>query len=99
LFVSILTYNREISRQEPLFEAHRAFVETQIERGAFLCSGPRLDALGGLIVVYGDDQEVTRELLDGDPFVAQGIADYELYPFRIGLADPASSLATGDRAR
>lgn len=99
MFVSILSYHEEISREGQLFAAHKTFVESQVQAGALLCSGPRLDAAGGLMVVYGEDEEATRRLLDSDPFVADGVATYELYPFKVGLADPASSLAAGEPAR
>lgn len=95
MFVSILSYTREISRDEPLFAEHKAFVEAQVERSAFLCSGPRQEVPGGVMLVYGEDEEEVRATLDADPFVSAGVATYELVRFKVGLADPASSLAAG----
>jgi uncharacterized protein YciI len=95
MFVSLLTYNRPISREEPLFQAHRAFIEHQVATSAVLCSGPRVGVNGGLLIAYGDDEAAIRAVLDQDPFVIDGVASYELHQFTVGLADPASSLAAG----
>lgn len=93
MFVCLLTYHQDIDREGALFAAHRRFVEQQIEASRFLCSGPRVGIAGGLIVAYGDDEAGARALFDRDPFVAEGVATYELHQFRVGLADPASHLA------
>jgi uncharacterized protein YciI len=76
--------------------AHREFVEKQVGEGRFLCSGPRLDANGGLMLVYGEDAAAGRALIEGDPLVEAGVASFVLTPFKVGLADPASSLAGGE---
>jgi uncharacterized protein YciI len=93
VFVSVLTYHREIDREGPLFLSHKAFVQEHIAASRLLCSGPRTGAPGGVIVAYGDDEAQVRELLEQDPFVIDGVATYELVGFKVGLADPASSLA------
>jgi uncharacterized protein YciI len=96
MLVCTLTYNRELEREDPLFVAHREFVEKQVAEGRFLCSGPRLDASGGVMLVYGEDPDAGRALIAADPLVDAGVASFELTPFRVGLADPRSSLAGGE---
>jgi uncharacterized protein YciI len=96
MLVCKLTYNRELDRQEPLFLAHKEFVETQVGEGRFLASGPRLDATGGLMLVYGEDTAAGQALIESDPLVKEGVASFELTPFKVGLADPNSSLAGGE---
>ncbi len=96
MLVCTLTYNRELEREDPLFFAHKEFVEKQVGEGRFLCSGPRLDASGGLMLVYGEDADVGRALIEGDPLVEAGVASFALTPFKVGLADPKSSLADGE---
>jgi uncharacterized protein YciI len=91
MFVSLLTYHREIDRDGPLFAAHKAFVEEQVAAHRVLCSGPRVDG-GAVMVVRGTDSESARALLDTDPFVVEGTATYELIQFTAGLADPASGI-------
>jgi uncharacterized protein YciI len=96
MLVCTLTYDRELERDDPLFVAHKEFVEEQVGAGRFLCSGPRLDALGGLMLVYGEDADAGRALIEGDPLVDAGVASFVLTPFKVGLADPRSSLADGE---
>jgi uncharacterized protein YciI len=92
MFVAVLTYNREFSREEPLFLAHRDHVVRHVEASEMLCSGPRIGANGGLMIVYGQDEAEARALVDQDPFVQDGLASYELFGFTAGLVDPAATL-------
>jgi uncharacterized protein YciI len=96
MLVCKLTYNRELEREDPLFVAHKEFVEKQVGEGRFLCSGPRLDATGGVMLVYGEDAGAGQALIESDPLVDAGVATFELTPFKVGLADPGSSLAGGE---
>jgi uncharacterized protein YciI len=91
MFVVIGTYVRPWERTDEIFARHRAFMQEQMAAGRFLCSGPR-DG-GSLVVAYGDDEPGLRALLARDPFAAGEYVTFEVYPFKVGLADPASSLA------
>ncbi len=93
MFVSVLSYKRAISREEPLFQAHRAFIEKHVSDSEVLCSGPRIGANGGIVLAFGDDEVKVRAMLDEDPFVREGVATYELHQFTVGLLDPASTLS------
>jgi uncharacterized protein YciI len=99
MLVCRLTYDRELERDDPLFVAHREFVEKEVAEGRFLCSGPRLDAIGGVMLVYGEDADLGAALIEEDPLVSAGVASFELTPFKVGLADPGSSLAGGEPRR
>jgi uncharacterized protein YciI len=91
MFVVLGTYVRPWARTDEIFDRHRAFMQEQMAQGRFLCSGPR-DG-GSVIVAYGDDEPGLRAALAEDPFAAEGYVTFEVYPFHLGLADPASSLA------
>ncbi|AEA22541.1 YciI family protein [Pseudonocardia benzenivorans] len=92
MFVCLLTYHREIDRDGPLFAAHKSFVQENVDAHRFLFSGPRIGAPGGVIVAHGQDEAAARTIFDGDPFVVDGTATYELVQFTAGLADPALNL-------
>jgi uncharacterized protein YciI len=91
MFVVLGSYVRPWERTEPIFDRHRAFMQTQMAHGRFLCSGPR-DG-GSVIIAYGDDEPGLRAILAEDPFAAEGYVTFDIHPFHVGLADPASSLA------
>lgn len=93
IFISLLTYQRQLEPGDPLYAAHRDFIVQHTEDHSILCAGPRVGVTGGTILVHGDDEVQARALLDSDPFVSSGFAIYELHQFRVGLADPASGLA------
>lgn len=92
MFVCALTYHREIDHSGSLFAAHRAFIGDLAADNRLLCSGPRRDTEGGVVIVYGDDEPATRRLFDEDPLVAGGLATYDLIPFAIGICDPSTEL-------
>jgi hypothetical protein len=48
------------------------------------------------MLLYGEDAEAGRALIGSDPLVEAGVATFELTAFKVGLADPASSLADGE---
>lgn len=91
MIVALGTYVRPWERTDAVFERHRDFMADQMASGALLCSGPR-DG-GSVVIAYGDDPDALRALLAEDPFAQEGYVTFELHPFRVGLADPASSLA------
>ncbi|CAB4882763.1 unannotated protein [freshwater metagenome] len=93
MFISLLSYSREIADDDPLHRAHVAFVVEHINASRFLSAGKRPGINGGCLIVYGDDEQETRALLDQDPYVIDGVATYELHHVTVSLADPKSSLA------
>jgi uncharacterized protein YciI len=93
MFISLLTYGAELEADDPLYAAHRDFIVEHTADHSILCAGPRIGVSGGTIIVYGDDETQARALLDSDPFVQARHATYQLHQFRVGLADPESSLA------
>jgi uncharacterized protein len=93
VIVVIGTYLKPYERTDQVFLAHRDFMAAQMEAGALLCSGPR-DGGGSVIIAYGDDTDAVRALLADDPFAREGYVNFDFHPFRVGLADPRSSLAS-----
>jgi uncharacterized protein YciI len=94
MFVSLLSYGGELDKSGSLYAAHRDFIVRHTQEHSVLCAGPLFETDGGAILVYGDDETAARALLDSDPFVQAGYAQYSLHGFKVGLADPDSSLAT-----
>lgn len=93
MFVCMLSYARAIAPDEPLHLAHRDFVQEQVRASRYLAAGPRIGTDGGVVIAYGDDADAVRALVERDPYILEGVATYELHQFKVGLADPASSLA------
>jgi uncharacterized protein YciI len=77
-----------IVHQEP----HRAYLRQLKAAGTLLAAGPLDPRYGGLFLLKVPDDrpvEALDEIRDGDPFYQQGVAQYELLPWKpvIGKED------------
>ena len=58
---------------QPGWEEHAEFIDELIAQGTFVMGGPFADHSGSLTLLEGVDEEEARELVSGDPFVANGV--------------------------
>ena len=72
MYISLTRYLREFSLEEPVVAEHWRYQDEAYERGELVCSGPRIPAGGGVIILRTDSEDVARRLMDADPFVVQG---------------------------
>jgi uncharacterized protein YciI len=90
--VAIVRYRTPIERVIEVTEAHRAYLRELKEKGTLLASGPMDPRYGGILLFRVPDADVDRTLdalRDGDPFVQQGIAQYELLRWAPGIGKDA----------
>ena len=59
--------------EQPGWEDHAAFVDGLVERGTMVMGGPLADYSGSLSLLQNVGEDEARELLAGDPFVANGV--------------------------
>jgi len=84
--IVICRYRSPLSEIETVTEAHRAYLGQLKERGVLVASGPLDPRFGGLWLVRVGDENPLAELdaiRDGDPFCQQGLANYELLPWKV----------------
>ena len=77
-----------IAHQEP----HRAYLRELKAQGTLLAAGPQDPRYGGIFLLRISDEHPQAALdavRDGDPFYQQGVAQYELLPWKpvIGVDD------------
>jgi uncharacterized protein YciI len=60
-------------REQPDWDAHAEFVDALIERGTFVMGGPFSDNSGSMSLLEGIDADEARRLLEGDPFMNNGV--------------------------
>jgi len=60
---------------------HRAHLQAWYDRRAILCSGPRADRQGGVILARAGDPAAIAEMLAGDPYQRLGLARYTTVEF------------------
>jgi uncharacterized protein YciI len=60
-------------REQPDWDAHAEFVDALIERGTFVMGGPFSDNSGSMSLLEGIDEDEARRLIEGDPFMKNGV--------------------------
>ena len=58
---------------QPGWDEHAAFIDDLVERGIMVMGGPFADHSGTLVVLENVSEEEARELVAGDPFIANGV--------------------------
>ncbi|MEW6338143.1 MAG: YciI family protein [Acidobacteriota bacterium] len=86
VLIRYLTATGEIERARP---AHRAFLDEHYRAGTLVCSGPRTDGTGGIVLARGTDRSRVEELFRRDPYAIQGLAVHDIVEFDVKSHAPA----------
>lgn len=81
MFVIMVQYKKPLEIVDEYLAAHRAFLETGYQNNCFIASGPKNPRTGGVILSQLKSREQLEGILAQDPFVLNGIADYEIIEF------------------
>jgi uncharacterized protein YciI len=79
--IAIIRYRRPLDEVLRLLDEHRGYLRGLRERGTLLASGPFEPRSGGALLLRVSDESPREDLdaiRDGDPFVARGMAQYEM---------------------
>lgn len=82
--IAIIRYRRPLEEVLRVVEEHRTYLRALHARGILLASGPLDPRHGGALLLRVPDNEPLRALdaiRDGDPYVREGMAQYELLPW------------------
>lgn len=90
--LAILRYRRSLEEILTRLDAHRSYLRELRDRGILLASGPFDPRSGGALLLRVPEGSTTAELdaiRDADPFVRDGMAQYEILPWKpvIGTED------------
>ncbi|WP_394838164.1 YciI family protein [Pendulispora rubella] len=86
--IAIIRYRQPLERIQQVVDRHRAYLKGLQEKGILLASGPLDPRSGGALLLRVPDDAVQATLdqvRDGDPYVLEGVAQYELLPWVPGL--------------
>lgn len=81
LFLLISRYVKPLDEVDRLLPEHRAFLEEHYAAGRFIVSGRRNPPEGGVILARGENRREMEMLLATDPFVRDGVSEYEILEF------------------
>jgi uncharacterized protein YciI len=87
-------------------DAHRAYLRSLKEQGVLLASGPCNPRFGGILLlrVADEDFKTLDQVRDGDPFIKNAVAQYELLGWApvmgrtISISCDIGDWVIGDRA-
>jgi uncharacterized protein YciI len=78
--IGVIRYRRSLEDVVAHQDAHRAYLRELKAKGVLIASGPCNPRFGGLLLlrVADDDFKALDAVRDNDPFVKNGVAQYEL---------------------
>ena len=74
--------------QRDVFQRHGAYLEELHARGIVRFAGRCEGGPSAFVVIEADDETAARHVMRGDPSVAAGLQQAELYPFVVFLERP-----------
>lgn len=81
-FAAIIEYSQDKAKIAAIRPAHRQYLAALKANGQLAASGPFIDDSGALIVYEADSAAAAEQVLQGDPFHANGIfLKYVLRPW------------------
>jgi len=83
MFLISLTYKTDLSEIDAHLSDHRAYLDRNIESGVFLLAGRKAPRTGGVILAVAPDRDALVKIVQEDPFVAHGLATYEITEFEV----------------
>lgn len=85
--VAIVRYRKPLEDVIVHQEAHRAYLRGLKDKGVLIASGPMDPRFGGLLLlrIADDDRGALDAVRDHDPFVLNGVAQYELIGWAPGI--------------
>ncbi|OIQ50356.1 YciI-like protein [Pseudodesulfovibrio hydrargyri] len=81
MFILHLTYVKPLSEIDRLIPPHVEYLEKHYAAGTFLFSGRREPRTGGVIIARAGSRAEVEEIIQEDPFLIEGVAEYEIVEF------------------
>lgn len=81
MFVLIARYLRPAEEVDRHLDDHRAWIIRNFEAGRFLLTARQVPLTGGLILANASGETELRDAVAEDPFVVNGVAEYEILEF------------------
>lgn len=81
MFLLLSRYLKPAEEVDRFIPEHRAFLDRHYDSGLFIVSGPMQPRTGGVIVTADATREAVESALAEDPFVREGISEYEIIEF------------------
>ncbi len=81
MYVVVLKYVKPIEEVNRVVAPHRAYLDTLLESGVLIASGPQNPRTGGVFLIKGIERTELDKHIENDPFFIEGIAEYSVIDF------------------
>ncbi len=84
--LALIRYRKPLDEVLQHQEAHRAYLKGLQAEGTLLASGPMEPRSGGVLLLRvpdGDPWPALDRIREGDPYVREGVAQYEVIPWNV----------------
>ncbi len=90
MFLLLGRYLQSVEVVEVHLDAHRAWVRENAEAGRFIAAGREVPLRGGLLVAVGVTRDEVDAIIAADPYVIEGVAEYDVREYDVVLAAPGA---------
>jgi uncharacterized protein YciI len=81
MFLLLSRYLKPAEEVDRFIPEHRAYLDRYYDSGLFVVSGPLNPRTGGVIITVDAPRERIEAALAEDPFVREGISEYQILEF------------------
>jgi uncharacterized protein YciI len=90
VFLMISTYTRPLAEVDAARAEHQAFMDELDAAGHVVGAGRQEPAVGGIVLLRADSADAAQALMDGDPYVLRGLAEYRAVTWQVSRGPLAS---------
>ena len=83
LFIISLSYKAALADVDQYLTGHNQFLRKYFDSGTFICSGPKIPRVGGIILSKSETIDAVKTIITEDPFNINNVADYDITEFRV----------------
>lgn len=88
MFIINLNYIASLEKIDARMKEHMVFINACYREGLFIVSGRKVPRTGGIILAQGGSKEAVETLMRNDPFVAHGLAEFDVIEFQASQSHP-----------
>lgn len=88
MFIINLNYIAPLEKIDARMKEHMVFLNACYREGLFIVSGRKVPRTGGIILAQGTSKEAVEALMRKDPFVAHGLANFDVIEFQASQSHP-----------
>ena len=88
MFIINLNYIAPLEKIDARMKEHMVFLNACYREGLFIVSGRKVPRTGGIILAKGSSKEALEALMRNDPFIAQGLAEFDVIEFQASQSHP-----------